>query len=311
MTKAHKPNQSVFPSVCRALIVVGGLLLAGVSAAEVPAVGTLERIRSRGSILLGYGEGAIPFSYLDGNSQPIGFSIDLCRQVTEAVKTALALPELKVFHLATTDASRQVMLESGGIDLHCGNSVNTTQKQRSVAFSVTTYVGTVQALTRKNAAVTSLGDMNGKTIITRAGSAAETIVKSAAERRGVTANFRAGRDDGDALRMLLDGHADAVALNDVNLRRLLISVSPATRDTLALVQENYGFEPYGLEFRRQDASFKRLIDETLVGLMKSGEFARLYHQWLASPIPPVGVNFDLPMSETLKQLLLTPNDRGI
>lgn len=304
-------NLALARQSCRFLILASGLLLAGITQAQISSTNSLEQIRSRGHILLGFREDAVPFSYLDASGRPIGFAIDLCHQVIEAIKSKFKLPELKVFHLATTQASHQVMLESGGIDLYCGNAVNTAQKQRAVAFGVTTYVAALQALTLKDAGIAALADLEGKTIVTVAGSTSEAAFKATAIRQGLTPIFRNHRDDADTLRLLNSGHAAALILSDVDMRKLMLSTSPATRENLALLPGNYGYESYALEFRRQDPAFKRLIDDTLVHLMKNGEFIRIYQQWFTAPLPTIGGNLELPMSEILKQLLLTPNDHGM
>jgi len=113
------------------------------------------------------------------------------------------------------------------------------------------------------------------------------------------------------LRLLLRGNADVLVLDDALLAGLLSNLPPAERGRLVVLADSYGFEPYGLAFRRQDPEFKKLVDDTLVGVMQSGEFARLYGKWFTSPIPPGGASLDMPMSAALKQLILTPNDKGL
>ncbi|HQC81357.1 MAG TPA: amino acid ABC transporter substrate-binding protein [Accumulibacter sp.] len=297
----------------RALAVATGFLLStgDVQAQGIPTRSTLEKIRGSGTLLIGYREGAAPFSYLDANGQPIGFSLDLCRHVADAIRTKLQLAELKVIQIPTTPSSRQIMLESEALDLNCGSVTNTNQRKRSVAFSVSTFVAGVQALTRKDTGIHSLKDMAGKTVVSPADTNADAAVRAAATRHDLSLNFRQGRDQADSLRLLLGGEADVMVLDDVLLRGLLLTLPAEVREKLLVLDEKYGFEPHGLEFRRQDPQFKRLIDDTLIGLMNSGEFARIYDKWFTSPIPPPGANLDLPMSDALKQLIRTPNDRGV
>lgn len=297
----------------RALAVATGFLLStgDVPAQGIPTRSTLEKIRDSGTLLIGYREGAAPFSYLDANGRAIGFSLDLCRHVAEAIRGKLQLAELKVIQVPTTPSSRQIMLESEALDLNCGSVTNINLKKRSVAFSVSTFVAGVQVLTRKDTGIRALKDMAGKTIVSPADTSADAALRAAATRQDLSLNFRQGRDQVDSLRLLLGGEADAMVLDDVLLRGLLLTLSADAREKLLVLDEKYGFEPHGLEFRRQDPQFKRLIDDTLIGLMNSGEFTRIYDKWFTSPIPPHGANLDLPMSDALKQLMRTPNDRGV
>jgi len=273
--------------------------------------GTLEKIRANDTIYVGYREAAIPFSYVDAGGQAIGYSWDLCGYLTEAIKSRLARPNLTVVPVPVTVSSRQMMLEAGTIDLECGSTSNTEQRQRYVAFSVTTFVAGVKVVVRKDAGIRALADMKGKVVVSAAGTGSENYVKSAAARQGLALAYRQGRDHADALRQLLRGEADVLVLDDVVLQGLLMNVPEAERARLVAIDENFGFEPYAIMFRRNDPAFKQLVDETLVGLMRRGELERIYAKWFASPIPPKGSNLQLPMSELLKRLLLTPNDKGV
>lgn len=295
-----------------AVLLAAGLLLAagGAQAEETPRPsGTFEKIRSYGAIYVGHGEAGIPFSYV-ADGKVIGYSWDLCQHIAAAIRTRLALPDLAVVSVPVTPSSRQMMLEAGTIDLECGATSNTEQRQRYVAFGVTTFVSGVKALVRKDAGIRALRDMKGKVVISTAGTTSEAYLKSAAARQELSLGYRLGRDHADSLRRLLRGEADVLVLDDVLLQGLLLNAPEAERARLLVLDENYGYEPYAIMFRRNDPAFKQLVDETLIGLMKSGELAKLYDKWFVSPIPPSGGNLGLPMSDLLKQLIRTPNDKG-
>ena len=237
--------------------------------------------------------------------------MELCKHVVEAVKTKLGVPGLDAVQVPTSSENRQMMIESGTIDLQCGSVTNTIQRQRYVAFSATIFAAGVKALVRKDSGIRSMQDMKGRVVVTTSGTTSDTYVKAAAARQGCHLNYRVGRDHDDSLRQLLDGRADVLVLDDVLLQGLLMNADEADAYKVVVLDESYAVEPYGIMLRRNDPEFKKLVDETLVGLMKSGEFARVYDKWFMAPIPPLGKSLNLPMSDILQQLIQTPNDRGI
>ena len=297
---------------CQALLVAACLLVgAGTLNAQEKKSYTLEKIRSLGAVYVGHQEASPPFSYLDADGVAIGFSMELCRHVVETVKTKLGVPGLDAVQVPTSSENRQMMIESGTIDLQCGSVTNTIQRQRYVAFSATIFAAGVKALVRKDSGIRSMQDMKGRVVVTTSGTTSDTYVKAAAARQGCHLNYRVGRDHDDSLRQLLDGRADVLVLDDVLLQGLLMNADEADAYKVVVLDESYAVEPYGIMFRRNDPEFKKLVDETLVGLMKSGEFARVYDKWFMAPIPPLGKSLNLPMSDILQQLIQTPNDRGI
>ncbi len=296
----------------QALLVAVCLLLgAGTPSAQEMKSYTLDKINKFGTIYVGHREASVPFSYVDADGKAIGFSMDLCGHVVEAVKVKLGRPDLAVVPVPTTSGTRQMMVEAGTIDLQCGSVTNTIQRQRYVAFSVTLFAAEVKALVRKDSGIRSIQDMKGKVVVTTSGTTSDVYVKAAAARQGMFLNYRLGRDHDDSLRQLLDGRADVMVLDDVLLQGLLMNADEGDAYKLVVLDENYAVEPYGIMFRRNDAEFKKLVDETVVGLMQSGEFSRIYDKWFMAPIPPLGKSLNLPMSDILQQLIQTPNDRGI
>lgn len=296
----------------RILLIASCLLLgAGTLGAQERKSATLEKIRGYGAIFVGHREASIPFSYFDADGKAIGYSLDLCAHIINAVKTRLNLPRLEIVQVPTSAGTRQMMLEAGTVDLQCGSETNTVQRQRHVGFSVTTFVTGIKALVRKDSGIRSVADMKGKVVVTTSGTTTDSYVKAVAARRGLFLNYRLGRDHGDSLRHLLTGQADVMVLDDVLLQGLLMNTPEADAFKLVVLEENFAVEPYGIMLRRNDPEFKKLVDDTLTGLMQSGEFAKIYDRWFMAPIPPAGKSLNLPMSDMLKQLLLTPNDRGI
>lgn len=276
-----------------------------------PPPKTLEKIARYGAIYLGHRESSVPLSYLDDEGRVYGYSWDICMHVVDAVKAKLGQPALEVVPVLTNSSSRLMMVEAGTIDLYCGSTTNTEQRARHVSFSNTYFVAGVRAMVRKESGIRLLTDLGGKTIVTTSGTTSDTYVKTATARRNVFANYRTARTHLDAFNDVLAGRADAFVLDDILLRGLLANASQADAYKLVLLDESVGFEPYGLILRKNDPEFKKLVDDVLVGLFRSGEIERIYAKWFVSAIPPKGINLNAPMSPELKQLIKTPNDRGI
>ncbi len=286
-------------------------LSASLSAVQAQGVSgsTLDRIREKGTIYVGHRESSIPFSYLVGDDV-VGYSKDLCDRIVVAIRDKLEMPSLKVVHVPVTSFSRILMLMTGTVDLECGSTTNTRIRQQRIAFSVTTFVSGVKTLVRKDTGIGRIDDLAGKVVVTTSGTTTERLVKTVMSARKLPApRTRTASKHSDSFSMVLARQADAFVLDDAILAGLLSSSPDAGK--LKLLEENFGFEPYGIGMRREDPEFKKLVDDTLVGMMKSGELERLYSKWFMSPIPPGNVNLQLPMSEMLRDVLRNPNDNGI
>ena len=286
-------------------------LSASLSAAQAQGVSgsTLDRIRENGAIYVGHRESSVPFSYMIGDDV-VGYSKDLCDRIVGAIRDKLEMPSLKVVHVPVTSFSRILMLMTGTVDLECGSTTNTRIRQQRIAFSVTTFVSGVKTLVRKDTGIGRIDDLAGKVVVTTSGTTTERLVKTVMSARKLPApRTRTASKHSESFSMVLSRQADAFVLDDAILAGLLSSSPDAGK--LKLLEENFGFEPYGIGMRREDPEFKKLVDDTLVGMMKSGELERLYSKWFMSPIPPDNVNLQLPMSEMLRDVLRNPNDNGI
>lgn len=284
------------------------LISAPVAQAQDNTKPTLEKIRGYGAIYVGHRESSIPFSYLVGD-EVVGYSMDLCRGILDAIKTQLGDPTLKVVYVPVTSSSRLLMLLSGVIDLECGSTTNTKIRKQSVAFGVTTFVSGVKAVVRKDSGIERIADLTGRVVVTTAGTTTERVVKTVLAARNGTARVKNARTHPESFSMVVSKQADAFVLDDVLLAGLIANSPEAGK--LKLLDENFGFEPYGIALRKDDPEFKKLVDSTLVEMMKRGELDRLYTKWFLSPIPPKNVNLKIPMSDMLKELLRNPSDAGI
>lgn len=294
----------------RSRLTAVALALWATVAAAAPAVSadspTLRKIRDAGVITLGYRAASAPFSYLDGRRHPIGYSMDICHRVVDAVRQRLALPSLEVRTMVVGSATRMPLVSNGTVDLECGVTTNTPERGKSVAFSVTTFVAASRLLSKASAPVHSLEDLRGKTVVSTLATTSMQYLADANLARRLEMKILAGQDDVESFRMVGTGRAAAYAMDDVLLRSLL-ATAPNPADYL-IADEALTAEPYAIAMKPGDPAFKQLVDGVITGLYRSGEIEALYRKWFLSPIPPKGVNLQLPMSDALKRVVRNPTD---
>ncbi|MBK9021616.1 MAG: transporter substrate-binding domain-containing protein [Sulfuritalea sp.] len=268
--------------------------------------GTLKKVKDNGSITLGIRESSDPLSYLDDKQQPVGYHIDICNRIVDAVKAKLKLPALKVAHQPVTSQNRIPLVGNGTVDLECGSTTNNEARQKQVAFAPTTFVTNVRMAVKKSSGITSLGQLGGKPVATTTGTTSVQLMRAHEKGKGIDFKEVYGKDHADSFLMLETDRAVAFVMDDNLLAgRIASAKSPAD---YAVVGEVLSIEPIAIMFRRDDPEFKKLVDETVTGMMKSGEVEKLYARWFMSPIPPKNVNLNFPMSEALKKLIKAPSD---
>jgi len=268
--------------------------------------GTLKKVKETGTLTMGIRESSYPLSYLDDKQQPIGYHIDVCNKIVAAVKDQLKMPGLKIQQQPVTSQNRIPLVSNGTVDLECGSTTNNEARQKQVSFAVTTFVTNVRMAVKKASGITSLDQLNGKPVATTSGTTSVQLMRS--HEKGKHINFKEvyGKDHADAFLLLETDRAVAFVMDD-NLLAGLIATSKKPSD-YALVGEVLNVEPIAVMVRKDDAQFKKLADDTIKGMMKSGELNRLYAKWFMSPIPPKNVNMNFPMSEKLKDLIKNPSD---
>ncbi len=268
--------------------------------------GTLKKVKDNGSITLGIRESSYPLSYLDDKQQPVGYHIDVCNRIVDAIKAQLKLPALKVQHQAVTSQNRIPLVSNGTVDLECGSTTNNEARQKQVAFAPTTFVTNVRMAVKKASGIRSLDQLGGKPVATTSGTTSVQLIRAHEKGKGVNFKEVYGKDHADAFLMLETDRAVAFVMDDNLLAGLIVS-SKAPAD-YAIVGEVLNIEPIAIMLRRDDPAFKKLVDEAVIGLMKSGELDKLYTRWFLSPIPPKNANLNFPMSDQLKQLIKAPSD---
>lgn len=269
--------------------------------------GTLKKVKDSNSITMGIRESSFPLSYLDASQKPIGYHIDICNAIVNAVKTKLALPKLEVKTQAVTSQNRIPLVVNGTVDLECGSTTNNLDRQKQVAFAPTTYITQVRIAVKKASGIKSLEQLHGKPIVTSTGTTSVQLIR--ANEKGKNLDFKEvyGKDHADSFLMLEQDRAAAFVLDD-NLLMGEIANSKAPQD-YELVGEPLSTEPIAIMLRKDDPQFKALVDATVSSMAKSGELTKLYNKWFESPIPPKGLKLNLPMSPALKAAFSAPNDK--
>lgn len=270
---------------------------------------TLDKIRKDGAITIGHRDSSIPFSYLNDKQEPIGYSMDICLKIADAVKAELKLPNLKVALQPVTSSNRIPLLQNGTIDLECGSTTNSVQRQQQVAFGPTYFVINVTAAVKKTSGVNSLTDLNGKNISTTSGTTAVPLLKAYEKTKSIDVKEIYGKDHAESFLLLVEDRVSAFVMDDILLAGQIANAkSPAD---FKILGESLRQEPYSMMLRKDDPQFKALIDKTISGVMKSGEIEKIYAKWFTSPVPPKGVNLNFQQTPPLKDAFRNPNDKGV
>lgn len=266
----------------------------------------LRKIRDTGVITLGYRAASAPFSYLDSRRRPIGYSIDICQRVVDAIRQRLDQPGLEVRLVAVNSATRLPQLANGTLDLECGSTTNTAERQKNVAFTVTTFVAASRLLSKKASPARSIDDLRGQAVASTLSTTSIEYLNAVNKARKLEMRILAGADDMDGVQMVRTGRAMAFAMDDVLLRSMLAAAPDA--DEYLISDEALTTEPYAIGVNRGDPAFKQLVDGVIVDLFRHGQIQAIYRKWFESTIPNKGINLRLPMSDALKRAIAHPTD---
>src|SRR5881394_3936584 len=270
--------------------------------------GTLKKVKDTGSITIGHRDASLPFSYYDDKQQPIGYAMDLCHRIADAVKADLKMPKLKVNYQLVTSANRIPLMANGTIDLECGSTTNNLERQKQVAFTITHFVTANRWVAKKSAKLHKLEDLKGKTIVSTAGT---TNIKQITELNGqqnLGMNIISANGHPEAFQMVETGRAVAFVMDDI----LLYSLAAQSRSPkdYEISPDALSVEPYGIMLRKDDKEFKRVVDAAMTKIYTSGEINKIYDKWFQKPVPPKGINLNVPMSEQFKKVIAKPTDSG-
>jgi glutamate/aspartate transport system substrate-binding protein len=292
-----------FATLLAALFAAGAI--AGAANAQ-QLTGTLQKIKETGTITIGHRDVSIPFSYYDDKQQAVGYAIDICMRIVDAVKAELKLKKIDVKFNPVTSATRIPLMANGTIDLECGSTTNNLERQKQVAFTITHFVTANRYVAKKKSNIKTLNDLKGKTVVSTSGT---TNIKWATEENAkLGMNIIATKDHAEALLTVDTGRAVAFFMDDILLYSL-VATSKNPGDW-AIGSEAYTVEPYGIMLRRDDPAFKKVVDGAVRSLYKSGQINAIYEKWFLKPVPPKGVNLKVPMSPEFKKVVANPTDSG-
>ena len=294
-----------FATFLAALFAAGAI--AGAANAQ-QLTGTLQKIKDSGTITLGHREVSIPFSYYDDKQQVVGYAMDICYKIVDAIKAELKLKKIDIKLNPVTSATRIPLMANGTIDLECGSTTNNLERQKQVWFATTHFVTASRFVSKKSSNIKTVDDLKGKTVVSTSGT---TNIKYASEinvEKKLGMNIITAKDHAEAFLTVETGRAVAFFMDDILLYSLVSnSKNPSewviSRDALTV-------EPYGIMLRKDDAAFKKIVNETINGLYKSGEINKIYDKWFLKPVPPKGINLNVPMSAPYKKVVANPTDSG-
>jgi glutamate/aspartate transport system substrate-binding protein len=267
--------------------------------APVDRIDTWKRIRDTGKLLVGVREASVPFSYLDAKKEPQGYSVELCLKAADAIKTELKLSRLEIKFVPVSSANRIPALLEHKIDLECGSTTNTRERQKQVAFAYTTFVAGIKMLARTASNVNSVDDLRGKTVVVTKGTTSETIIKRMNEERLLKLTIIEAGDHNESFKAVEDGKAVAFPMDDVLLYGL-ISKSKKP-DDFAVVGRYLSVEPYAIMLRKDEPAFEKIVNRALIDLFQTGEIKRIYAKWFNTK------DLVVPLNQYLREAFATPN----
>ena len=270
--------------------------------------GTLKKIKDTGVIKVGHRDASIPFSYLDDKQRPIGYSMDLCAKIVNAVKAELKMPKLKAEYVPVTSQTRIPILTGGNIDMECGSTTNSKERQKQVSFAYTTFYTGTKLLAKKASGIKSYKDLKGKTVVVTQGTTNERAIKGLNDKENLGMSFIHAKDHNESFLTVDTGRAVAFPMDDILLYGLIANAKKPGE--WAVVGEFLSDDPYGIMIRKDDPQWQNFVNKVVGGLMKSGEIKKIYAKWFQSKIPPKGVNLNLPISSRLQELIKNPNNVG-
>jgi glutamate/aspartate transport system substrate-binding protein len=289
---------------------IGYALAATLCAAPAMAqelTGTLKNIKETGAITLGHRDSSIPFSYLDDNQKPIGYAMDICYKIVEAVKKELKLDKLEVKLNPVTSATRIPLMANGTVDLECGSTTNNADRQKQVSFTNTHFLTASRFVSKKSSKLNSIDDLKGKSVVSTSGTTNIKQLTEANAARSLGINIIPAKDHAEAFLMVETDRAAAFVMDDI----LLASLIAGSKEPDAYVISKDAFskpEPYGIMLRKDDPAFKKVVDGATAALYQSPEGVKVYEKWFMAKIPPKGLNLNVPLGPEQTKTFAKPSD---
>ncbi|HGN1707409.1 TPA: amino acid ABC transporter substrate-binding protein [Providencia rettgeri] len=271
--------------------------------------GTLKKIKDNGVIVVGHRESSVPFSYYDNNQKVVGYSQDYSNEIVDAVKKKLNMPDLQVKLIPITSQNRIPLLQNGTFDFECGSTTNNLERQKQAAFSNTIFVVGTRLLTKKDSGVKDFADLAGKNVVVTSGTTSEILLNQLNDEKNMKMRIISAKDHGDSFRTLESGRAVAFMMDDALLAGERAKAKKP--DIWEIVGKPQTEEAYGCMLRKDDPQFKALVDETIANAQTSGVAEKSFDRWFNQPIPPKNLNLKFTLSDEMKALFKTPNDKAL
>lgn len=283
------------------------ILATAACGAYAQATDTIGKIKASGNVTMGVRESSGALSYTLGDGKYAGYHYEICQRILGNLEKAVGR-KLDVKYLPVTSQNRIPLVQNGTVDIECGSTTNNAARQKDVAFVVTTYVEEVRIAVKANSGITSINQLNGKSVATTTGTTSVQLLRKHERATGVDFKEVFGKDHADSFLLLESGRADAFVMDGQILAgNIATSKNPAD---YRIVGEVLSVEPIAIMIRKDDPAFKKLADDTVKNLITSGELARIYDKWFVQPIPPKNTRVGLPLSEATKAAWANPNDKA-
>lgn len=289
---------------------MSGLLYAFILTLGAPLLSvadTLSHIKETQTITIAHRESSIPFSYLNENKVPVGYAVDICNKLADAVKKELKLPQLKVNYLAVTSGSRIAAIVDGKADIECGSTTNNAERRKQVSFTIPHFFAATRMLVRSDSGIHNWPDLRDKKVAITRGTTTVKLLNDRDKVRGLNLRLVEGADHAESFGMVEKFEADAFSMDDVLLYGL--RANARNPEKFAIVGDPLSTEAYAMMLRKDDPAFKELVDKEMVRLIADGEINRLYDKWFRKAIPPKGINLNMSMGMLLRDNLRFPSDK--
>ena len=261
--------------------------------------GTLKKVRAAGVVVIGYRESSIPFSYLSARNEPIGYSIDICRNLVDAISEELGR-DISIKWQPVTSENRLQAVTSGQVDLECGSTTSNIERQKQVAFSPIVFVAGTKLMVKNGSTVRSFRDLNGKTVAVTAGTTNEKTIRELKDKFKLSYTVLVGKDHAESFALVTDGKADAFATDDVLLYGLI--AKNKMQDQYTVIGEYLSYDPYGIMYRKDDPQLAKLVQTAFQKMGEANEFEYVYNTWFLKRLPS-GERLNLPMSAQLESIV--------
>ena len=282
-------------------VAIALVCFAGASQAD-----TLAKVKESGVFTIGHRDASLPLSYYDDKQNPIGYSVEICMHVAEALKKELKKPDLQIKYQLVTSANRIPLLANGTIDIECGSTTNNAERQKQVSYLPTTFVTANRIMYLKGTGISVFADLKGKTVVSTAGTTNIKQITQINADKNLGVNITSANGHAESFLMVESGRAAAFAMDDILLAGLIANSKNPSQFEIS--SEALSVEPYGIMVRKDDPKYEAFASDVVKNLMKSGELNKIYDKWLMNPVPPKNININVPMSSNLKKVIANPTN---